>query len=631
MIVSNISSVTKAIDKKIDKVDTNVMAARDEMMARLIQLAQNEIQDERGVVARKISNHGKIYNYKQDPAISGQPPKNRTGNLRRSIIGKKAREGFASYSAIVGPTVIYGRAVELGGAPTWTNGQHFPYMAPALQKFQREAIAIIRKHLGQEGHHMAEFLPPVIFEIQANAKEAIAQMQVVNGELTKMEAKAIKAGGSIDVMTKASKYAGTALLGIAGVLGTVAAVSIKAALNVQVSQSKLQVAVQNTGVSFAAFIPYMNQAQESMAKFGYGAEDTNQALATMTAATRNPSVAIANLGVVADLAAFKNESLAAAADTVSRATMGQARGLADLGLAIGKTIPKGADLSTIMKMIEDRVKGSATAAAKADPWKVLTTQFQVMAEQLGTKLLPAFERITTWITTKGIKDLESLGKWISDNKGLFETLAGTLAAIWVVPKIAGLLEALETIKGAFTGVTVAAEGATVAETTAMGGLFAPVTAAALGAIGFNKTIGAPLTKAMASGGSLSMKGAIGAIESKGKVGDATTQNKAMKQKQDYWVMDSNGNLVNIGGGGVKGSTSSPNPSSINSGLKPNIITPPTKTKATSSKGLTAAQQKAGIMGGGGALTLTITTSNGAIVNSITGSAGHTKVLVKKGK
>ena len=177
---------------------------------------------------------------------------------------------------------------------------------------------------------MAEFLPPVIFEIQANAKEAIAQMQVVNGELTKMEAKAIKAGGSIDVMTKASKYAGTALLGIAGVLGTVAAVSIKAALSVQVSQAKLSTAVKNTGVSFQTFIPYMNQAQESMAKFGFGAEDTNQALAAMTAATRNPSVAIANLGVVADLAAFKNESLAAAADTVSRATMGQARGLADL-------------------------------------------------------------------------------------------------------------------------------------------------------------------------------------------------------------------------------------------------------------------------------------------------------------
>ena len=602
MIVSNIASVTKAIDKKIDKVDTNVMAARDEMMARLIQLAQNEIQGERGVVARKISNHRKIYNYKQDPAISGQPPKNRTGNLRRSIIGKKAREGFASYSAIVGPTVIYGRAVELGGAPTWTNGQHFPYMAPALQKFQREAIAIIRKHLGQEGHHMAEFLPPVIFEIQANAKEAIAQMQVVNGELTKMEAKAIKAGGSIDVMTKASKYAGTALLGIAGVLGTVAAVSIKAALNVQVSQSKLQVAVQNTGVSFAAFIPYMNQAQESMAKFGYGAEDTNQALAMMTAATRNPSVAIANLGVVADLAAFKNESLAAAADTVSRATMGQARGLADLGLAIGKTIPKGADLSTIMKMIEDRVKGSAAAAAKADPWKVLTTQFQVMTEQLGTALLPAFERITDWITNKGIRGLKSLGKWISDNKGLFETFGLILATIWVVPKVAAFIKAITLIKDSFVALRTVLAGVDIAEALATGGAsaiagLAAIAAAAAVYLNYKNLLAPSTSNAGGTPAPLPTKAAGSLLPT--KVAGLLT---------------------------LKGL-----PSNINSGLKPNIITPPTKTKATSSKGLTAAQQKAGIMGGGGALTLTITTSNGAVVNSITGSAGHTKVVVKKGK
>ena len=452
---------------------------------------------------------------------------------------------------------------------------------------------------------MAEFLPPVIFEIQANAKEAIAQMQVVNGELTKMEAKAIKAGGSIDVMTKASKYAGTALLGIAGVLGTVAVVSIKAALNVQVSQSKLQVAVQNTGVSFAAFIPYMNQAQESMAKFGYGAEDTNQALATMTAATRNPSVAIANLGVVADLAAFKNESLAAAADTVSRATMGQARGLADLGLAIGKTIPKGADLSTIMKMIEDRVKGSATAAAKADPWKVLTTQFQVMTEQLGTALLPAFERITTWITTKGIKDLESLGKWISDNKLLFETFGLILATIWVVPKVAAFVAAITLIKDSFVALRTVLAGVDIAEALATGGASAVAGLAAIAAaaaVYLNyKNLLAPSTPdagGTAASGSLLPTKAAGSLL-------PTKVTKLLTPKAL--------------------------PSNINSGLKPNIITSPTKTKATSSKGLTAAQQKAGIMGGGGALTLTITTSNGAIVNSITGSAGHTKVLVKKGK
>jgi len=133
MITTNIYTVKKAIDKKLTDVDVSVMKARDEMMARLIQLSQEEIKGRRP---------------KGQKATSGEPPMNRTGNLRRSITGKKAQEGFARYSAEVGPTMIYSRAVELGGAPTWHDGQHFPYMKPALQKFQREAMAIVRKYLG---------------------------------------------------------------------------------------------------------------------------------------------------------------------------------------------------------------------------------------------------------------------------------------------------------------------------------------------------------------------------------------------------------------------------------------------------------------------------------------------------
>jgi hypothetical protein len=40
---------------------------------------------------------------------------------------------------------------------------------------------------------MNGFLPPVIFEIQANAAGAIAQFRRVNTELSIMEAKALKA------------------------------------------------------------------------------------------------------------------------------------------------------------------------------------------------------------------------------------------------------------------------------------------------------------------------------------------------------------------------------------------------------------------------------------------------------
>ena len=80
---------------------------------------------------------------------------NVTGNLRRSIRGERFTTGFANYSAIVGPTMEYSRAVELGGkyAPKSWRGtsamQGFPYMSPAFKKFESSGLlqAILVKNL----------------------------------------------------------------------------------------------------------------------------------------------------------------------------------------------------------------------------------------------------------------------------------------------------------------------------------------------------------------------------------------------------------------------------------------------------------------------------------------------------
>lgn len=140
MITSNLKLVRQALEKAGADMDKGAMAARDEMMLALIQLSKEQIEGRRP---------------KGQKAISGQPPMNRTGNLRRSIRGEKFRKGFASYSAIVGPTIIYGRAVELGGsyAPDSWRGTSamagFPYMKPAFIRFQAVAPAIIAKHIGK--------------------------------------------------------------------------------------------------------------------------------------------------------------------------------------------------------------------------------------------------------------------------------------------------------------------------------------------------------------------------------------------------------------------------------------------------------------------------------------------------
>jgi hypothetical protein len=136
VITSNLKLVKEATKKAGKSIDDGARATRDEMMTTLIQLAKAEI------VGRRP---------KGERATSGKPPMNRTGNLRRSIRGEKYNVGFAKYEAIVGPTMIYGRAVEMGGAPTWTKGQKFPYMSPAYAKFRLIAPRIVQKHMALGG------------------------------------------------------------------------------------------------------------------------------------------------------------------------------------------------------------------------------------------------------------------------------------------------------------------------------------------------------------------------------------------------------------------------------------------------------------------------------------------------
>lgn len=149
MINSNINQVIRSVTRVTDKLDTGARMARDEMMSTLTQYAKEEIKGKRYY----FPSSGKTRYYAK--ATSGEPPQNRTGNLRRSIKGEKMKGGFANYSAVVGPTIIYGRSVEMGGkyAPkSWRDNQKFPYMKPAFEKFQKVAMSIMRKHLSLRGY-----------------------------------------------------------------------------------------------------------------------------------------------------------------------------------------------------------------------------------------------------------------------------------------------------------------------------------------------------------------------------------------------------------------------------------------------------------------------------------------------
>jgi len=320
-------------------------------------------------------------------------------------------------------------------------------------------------------------LTPVRVEFIVRAQEAIAELHRVNAEMDKVAVKAKMAGTSMATMEKSSRLAGTALLGLGSVFGLVAYESIKSAMDLQTSQTRLQVAVKNSGVSFAAAKPVIDKHAEAMTKLGFTTQDTYEALGTMTTATRSPQMALNALATTADLARYKHISLAQASTLVSRAALGQARGLADLGLAINKTIPKGASFAQIMALIETRTHGAANAFAQTSQGQLLILQarFKALTEDIGTQLLPAFNKILAWIDGPGLNALKKLGKWFSDNKPIVVAFTTALAVIWAAPKIDAMLAAMGELVLGWRGVGVAAGEAAAAEGAASGAKMGPVT------------------------------------------------------------------------------------------------------------------------------------------------------------
>lgn len=139
-IKTNIGIFNREMNALVNTMDAGARNATNELAAALTQMAKEEIQGKR---------------QPGEKAVAGKPPKNRTGNLRRSIKSFKFREGFATYRAVVGPTMIYARAVEEGGKsapPSWqgtTAMRGFPYMLPAWKKFKQSGIMqeIIAKNM----------------------------------------------------------------------------------------------------------------------------------------------------------------------------------------------------------------------------------------------------------------------------------------------------------------------------------------------------------------------------------------------------------------------------------------------------------------------------------------------------
>jgi hypothetical protein len=241
-----------------------------------------------------------------------------------------------------------------------------------------------------------------------------------------------------------------------------------AVIKTQAAQANLQTAVKDAGQNFAAATPVVEKYAKTMVNLGFTHDQTYASIAKLTAATGSVVTATNAMNVVADLARFKQISLADAADLLARSTAGGARGLADLGIKLGVTIPKGASFAEILKTVEDRAHGAADAFAGTlgGQLDITKAKFDDMQVALGEKLIPTITKLANWINGTLFPALEKFGKVLSDLKTPLEFITGAMIAIFAAPKIDALLAAIRSIAVAWGLVAKSAEEAAAAEAAA---------------------------------------------------------------------------------------------------------------------------------------------------------------------
>ena len=273
---------------------------------------------------------------------------------------------------------------------------------------------------------MTGFLPPVLFEVKANATEAIAAFGKVNTELKAMEAQAIKTGEAISGMTKATRIAtaATKALGIA-----VAAFAIYGVIEVTKLEgtfTKLGQALANQGLANKANLDTIQKTVEGYEKLGFDAEAAANAYSVLVTATGDVTKSNQLLATAADLARVKNMSMEDAAKILARATQGSAKAFKEFGITIDTTKPKAEGIAEAMQKLADKTHGQAEKYTHTfmGQLKVLGVEIQSAAEKFGAFLLPALEKFVAFVKFS----IEFLGK----HKEVLVVLAAAITGIVTV-------------------------------------------------------------------------------------------------------------------------------------------------------------------------------------------------------
>ena len=235
-----------------------------------------------------------------------------------------------------------------------------------------------------------------------------------------------------------------AALALAGGIEEFARKSVEAAVKMEAANAKLGVALKNIGQASAIGGEAIKKTNEQMANLGFTGAESAQALANLVTATHSVDKAQSLMGQAADVARYKQISLSDAATKLARASSGSAKGLAEFGIKLDKTLKPADAFKKAMQQLNAEISGQAAAYAGtyAGKLEILKAKFEEIQVQVGEKLLPKLVELGDWLIKTGIPNLQTFFKFIGDNIQVLTGFAAALTAVALAFKAIGVYAGL---------------------------------------------------------------------------------------------------------------------------------------------------------------------------------------------
>jgi len=284
-----------------------------------------------------------------------------------------------------------------------------------------------------------------------------------------------------------------------------------------------------------------------MSKLGFATAATEGAYGTLITATGSTTEATKLMAMAADLARYKHEDLATAAQTLARGTTGSAKAFKELGITLDSNLPKNEAIAKAFDQLNQKIGGQAVGYTHtfAGEMEILKAKFDDVAVKVGAVVMPILTKLMEFITNVAIPaitwivkmlfawEIELVKLW-NTNEGFRNVVVTVMKAIveaigYVVGAIGKLVEAashIPIIGSQFKGVADGINGAAKSIGTFAQGLDNLVS---------KKAGVASLSDQLATMGSTSTGGDVGVAGqtiSKTKSSTATSKTDAIIQQMD---------------------------------------------------------------------------------------------------